>query len=145
MTDYLFKVSTVWFIGFFPFFELFVAIPAGFALSLDPVSTVVFCVAGNFFPVLIIEYGYSRLMRNERLHRWLGNRFSERTYRNVEHYGIWYMLVITPWTGAWAMAVTAKVLQMRKATLIGGSLASLLIYAIVLTLLLHRGVGLLSA
>ncbi len=140
MFDYLYKVLVVWFIGFFPFFELFVAIPAGLSLRLDSASTVIFCVAGNFFPVLLIEYGYNRLMRYHRIRNWLNRRISEKMYKNINRYGIWYMLIITPWVGVWAMAVTAKILHMEKRILIWGSFASILLYSIVLVIVIQTGI-----
>ena len=140
MFDYIYKASTVWFFGFFPFFELFVAIPVGVSLKLDPVSTVVFCVAGNFFPVLLIDSGYNRLVRYKRVKAWLDRRISEKMVRNVHRHGTWYLLVITPWVGVWAMAVTARILRMNRARLAWGVLASLTIYSIALVVMIHAGI-----
>jgi uncharacterized membrane protein len=140
MFEYLYKAATVWFIGFFPFFELFVAIPVGMSLRLDPVSTVLFCVAGNFFPILLIEYGYSRLMTHERIRNWFNRRISVKMCRNINQYGIWYMLVITPWVGVWAMAVTVKILRMKKTTLFAGAFISLLVYSIALVIIIQAGI-----
>ena len=144
MIEYLYKALVVWFIGFFPFFELFVAIPAGIALRLDPVSTVLFCVAGNFFPVLLIEYGYARLMKHDRIRTWLSRRVSKKMGDNINRYGIWYMLVITPWVGVWATAVTAKILRMKKVTLFWGAFLSLLIYSIVIVVIIEAGIDFLA-
>lgn len=140
MLDYLYKALTVWFLGFFPFFELFIAIPAGVSLKLDPVSLVFFCVAGNFTPVLLIEYGHSRLMKYERIRNWLNRRVSGKTGRNINRYGTWYVLVITPWVGVWAIAVTAKILHMDRKILIPASLASLFLYSVVFLIMIRAGV-----
>ena len=144
MFEYLYKALTVWFIGFFPFFELFIAIPAGVSLKLDPVSTVIFCVAGNFFPVILIDFGYNRLIRYERVKTWLDRRVSERMIQNVNRHGTWYLLVITPWIGVWAIAVTARILRMKRTQMAWGVLASLTIYAIVLVVMIHAGIDFFS-
>ena len=144
MFDYIYKALTVWFIGFFPFFELFIAIPAGFSLKLDPVSTVVFCVAGNFFPVLLIDSGYNRLIRYKRVKEWLDRRISEKMIRNVHRHGTWYLLLITPWIGVWAMAVTARILRMKRERLAWGVLASLTIYSVALAVMIQAGIDFFS-
>ncbi len=140
MFEYIYQAFTVWFLGFFPFFEIYVAVPAGMALGLDPVSVVVFAVAGNFKPVLLIEYGYYRLMKYQRVRRWLIRPVSEKFYRNINQYGIWYILVITPWVGIWAVAVAARLLQMKRTLLIRGAFFSILVYAVGLVILITLGV-----
>lgn len=61
-------------------------------------------------------------------------------YKNINRYGIWYMLIITPWVGVWAMAVTAKILQMEKRILVSGSFVSILLYSIVLVIVIQNGI-----
>ena len=144
MFDYIYKAITVCFLGFFPFFELIVAIPAGISLRLDPVSTVVFCVAGNFLPVFVIEYGYSRLIRYKRIRRWLERRVSDRLVYNVNRYGTWYVLLFTPWLGIWAVALTARILKMNPKTLAWSSFSSLVMYSVALVVLIQAGIDFFS-
>lgn len=144
MIEYIFQVATVWFLGFFPFFEIYVAVPAGMAVGLDPFSVIFFSVTGNFAPVLLIEFGYHQLRRIERLRRWFDRPVSEKLTTNINRYGWWYILLITPWVGVWAIAVAAKVLHMNRDTLVWGSLVSILIYALVLTGLIALGIDFFS-
>jgi hypothetical protein len=56
-TDYWAKAISVWFIGFFPLAEIYVAVPAGIAMGLDTGSAVLWGSAGNYAPVLLLHYG----------------------------------------------------------------------------------------
>jgi uncharacterized membrane protein len=140
MIDYLYKSFLVWFLGFFPLFEIYVAVPAGMAMGLDPFSVVLSSVTGNFAPVLLIDYGYRWLISFSRIRKWLRKPVSSRLVENVNRYGVWYVILITPWTGVWIMAAAAKVLQMRREIIFWGSLAGITLYAIAITGLILLGV-----
>jgi uncharacterized membrane protein len=128
--DYAVRAASAWFLGFFPFFEIYVAVPAAFGLGLDPVSAVVWPVLGNVTPVFLIVFGYEHLMRIERVRRWLHGRRSPRFERWIDGYGAPFVLLVTPWIGVWAVAVTAQALGMRRAILMGFSIVSITVYAI---------------
>ena len=49
--DYVARAASAWFLGFFPFVEIYVAVPTAFAFGLDPSSAVVWPVLGNVTPV----------------------------------------------------------------------------------------------
>jgi uncharacterized membrane protein len=128
--DYAARAASAWFLGFFPFFEIYVAVPAAFALGLDPVSAVVWPVLGNVTPVLVIVFGYEWLLRSERVRRWLETRRSRRLERWVDRYGPPFVVLVTPWIGVWAVAVTARALGMRRAPLVAYSAISITLYAL---------------
>jgi len=132
LLDYAARAASAWFLGFFPFFEIYVAVPAAFALGLDPVSAVVWPVLGNVTPVFLIVFGYEQLMRVERLRGWLQGRRSARFERWIDRYGASFVLLVTPWIGVWAVAATAQALGMQRATLVGYSLVSISVYAILI-------------
>ncbi|MEX0780195.1 MAG: small multi-drug export protein [Balneolales bacterium] len=142
MLDYLLKAFSLWFLGFVPFAEIIIAVPAGLAMGLDQVSVIIFSVAGNFTPVLLIEYGYTLLMRYQKIRLWLNRYTSERAAANINKYGLWYMLVITPWVGVWAMGAMAKMLNMPRKTFMWGAFISILVYAVVIVVLVEVGTGL---
>ena len=133
LLDYAARAASAWFLGFFPFFEIYVAVPAAFAFGLDPVSAVVWPVLGNVTPVFLIVFGYERLMRVERLRSWLLGRRSVRFERWIDRYGAPFVLLVTPWIGVWAVAATAQALGMQRATLVGYSLVSISVYAILIS------------
>jgi uncharacterized membrane protein len=139
--DYSARAASAWFLGFFPFFEIYVAVPAAFGLGLDPVSAVVWPVLGNVTPVFLIVLGYERLMRIERVRRWLDGRRSARFERWIDRYGAPFVLLVTPWIGVWAVAATAQALGMRRAILMSFSIVSITVYAIVIAAGLAFGFG----
>lgn len=130
--DYLGKAATAWFLGFFPFFEIYVAVPAAIALGLDYVSAVVWSVLGNFTPVLLIVFAYNQLLRIGRVKRWLEGRSSARFERLVNRYGAPFILLITPWIGVWLVAATARALGMARRPLLIYSFVSIALYATVI-------------
>ncbi len=128
--------------GFFPFFEIYVAVPAAFALGLDAVSAVVWPVLGNVTPVFLIVFGYEQLMRIEGVRRWLQGRRSERFERWIGRYGAPFVLLVTPWIGVWAVAVTAMALGMNRTTLWVYASVSITAYAIAIAAAITFGFGL---
>ncbi|MEX2503106.1 MAG: small multi-drug export protein [Trueperaceae bacterium] len=130
--DYLARASSAWLLGFFPFLEIYAAVPAAFALGLDPVSAVVWPVLGNVAPVLLIVFAYERLLRIERLRSWLLGRRSARFERWTRRYGGWFVLLVTPWIGVWAVAATAMALGMPRGPLLAYSVLSIVLYAVLI-------------
>lgn len=144
MIEYLSKAGLAWFMGFFPFFEIYVAVPASMALGLDYTSAAFWAIVGNFCPVVLIVFGYERLMRIERVHDWMTRRRSERFEALVNRYGAWFILLITPWIGVWVVAATAQLLGMKRSTLLVYSFISIAVYGTVLALGISKGVAVFS-
>jgi uncharacterized membrane protein len=142
--EYIIKAAGVWFVGFFPLAEIYVAVPAGMAAGLDSASVVVWSVLGNFTPAVLIHFFYDQLNRVERIRRWLSKFTSEKLRDRVNRYGTWILLILTPWTGIWIMAVTAKVLGMDGRRLLIYTFISISIYAVVLAALIALGVDFIS-
>lgn len=140
--DYLARALGAWFVGFFPLAEIYVAIPAAIAAGLDSASVVFWSVFGNYTPVLLIHYGYEQLTRWQRVRRWLDRLYSEKLKTRIERYEIGFVLLMTPWTGVWVMAVTAKILRVRVPHFFAASFVSILVYAIVLVILINAGIDL---
>ncbi len=138
--DYAARAASAWFLGFFPFAEIYVAVPAAFGLGLDPVSAVVWPVLGNVTPVFLIVFAYDGLMRNERVRHWLHRRRSARFERWIDRYGAAFVLLVTPWIGAWAVAATAQALGMQRAALVGFSAVSITVYAIAIAAAIAFGI-----
>ncbi|ADI15277.1 small multi-drug export protein [Truepera radiovictrix] len=139
LAAYLGKAATAWFLGFFPFFEIYVAVPSALALGLDPASAVLWPVLGNFAPVPLILFGYEQLMRVGAFRRLLGGRTSARFTHLVERYGAPFVLLITPWIGVWLVAATARALGMARRPLLFYALLSITVYAVVITAGLNLG------
>ncbi len=144
MLDYLSKAFSVWLIGFFPWAEIYVAVPAGIGLGLDIYSVVLWSVFGNYIPAIIITRSFDRIARYPRAGRWLQKFSSPRAKARIEKNGVWATLIITPWLGVWAMAVTVKMYGMKSGPFLWASFVSILLYALVLAALIKLGIDILS-
>jgi len=141
MFEYIVKAATVWFIAFFPLTGLISAIPAGVALGLDNVSVVVWSVLGHFTPAVLIDGFYTRITRIRRINDWLQGLVSERVRERVDRWGIWFVLLATPWTTVWAMAVTVKTLGMSRERFLVCALISIAVYAVAILVLVQFGIA----
>jgi uncharacterized membrane protein len=144
LVEYAGKAAAAWFMGFFPFFEIYVAVPAAIALGLDYFSAVFWSVLGNFTPVLLILYAHRQLMRVKRLRSWMARRTSGRLERWLDRYGNWAVLFATPWVGIWVVAATARTLGMRSHTILTYSFISIVLYAVLIAAGIALGVEALS-
>lgn len=137
--DYLWKAASAWFIGFFPLAEIYIAVPAAVALGLDNVSVILWTVLGNFTPALLISTLYEQMMRIPRIGQWLGNLISERAQVHINRWGVWFLLLATPWIGIWAMAVTAKILRMHTPRFLLSAFISIFVHAVGILILMRTG------
>ncbi len=142
MFAYFAKALSVWFIGFFPLAEIYVAVPAGFALGLDPVSVVFWSVFGNFLPAVLVTSFYDKIAGRGQIGRWLQGLASEKINRKLNSHGFLFVAMLTPWIGVWVVAATVKLFGMKSRIFLLASFLGILIYAIVIAALLALGFGL---
>lgn len=135
--EYLGAAASAWFLGFFPLTEAAIAVPAALASGLDNFSAIFWTVLGNLTPILLIHFGFESLMRIDRVRRWLTKLISEKSKARFDRWGVWFILIFTPWIGVWAMGVTAKALQINSRRFIAYAFLSVTIYAVVLTYILR--------
>ena len=141
--EYLAQGLIVWFVGFFPLAEIYVAIPSAMALGLDKLSIFFWAVSGNFTPVIVVNALFQTMRSYQRVDDWLNRFASERVKKYVNQYGVWFVLFGTPWTGVWVMSVTAKSLGMSSDRLLIFSIISLCVYTVIIFVLIDFGVNLL--
>lgn len=127
--------------AFLPTSELFVAVPAGYALGLDAASVYAATVLGNFLPVLLLSVLYDRLSRVRRLERLFARLDSPKARHRVNRYGLWFVLAATPLVGAWAMTVSARLLGMGTRRVCAAAFSSLCAYALVVVMVVFCGGG----
>ncbi len=139
MLEYFYKSVTVWFIGFFPWAEIYVAVPAGFGLGLDIYSVVFWSAFGNYIPAVIISLSYDTLTGYPKINRWLQKFSSPKIKRKIDKNGVWTTIILTPWLGVWAMAATVKIFGMKSRPFLWASFVSIVIYALVLAALIRWG------
>lgn len=134
------KAFISWFMGFFPMFEIYGAVPASYFLGLGILSSIFWAVYGNLVPVWVIHYGYEYLMTYPRIQKWLKRLSSEKVQQRMNRYGVWAVLILTPWTGIWAMAITARALGMNIGRLFMFATISITVYAVVIATTMDLGV-----
>lgn len=144
VVEYVAKALTAWATGFFPFAEIYVAVPVALALGLDDISSIAWPALGNIAPLFLINYGYEWLQRFSVTRRLLRRITSRRALDRVKRHGPWLILLLTPWIGVWAVAAGAKLLGMPGRPLILAASVSIIAYAIVLVVAIRTGIGLLS-
>ncbi|WP_040984181.1 small multi-drug export protein [Oceanobacillus jeddahense] len=144
MLNYLGLAATAWFIGFFPMFEIYIAIPATMVMGLDAVSSIIWSSFGNFFPVPLIAFFYQLLAKSKRIKKWLDKLANSKYKYRIEKQGPLVVVLLTPMIGSWAVAVIANGIGMSKIRLFVSAGASILIYGIVIAVLTHYGVAFVS-
>lgn len=141
IAEYIAKAATVWLVGFLPVFELYVAVPTGIALGLDPVSTVLWTVLGNYAPILLIHFFYDQITRLPRVRTYIEWLRSDRFKAQVDRYGGWFVLFVTPWVGVWITAATAKLFHMDGYKMLLYMFISVVGHSIIVALLLELGIA----
>lgn len=142
MLEYIFKAFSVWLIAFFPASEICIAVASGIAMGLDYSSTIVWSVTGNYTPILLIHYGYERLTQIPQVKRWCERLSSKRFKHWIDIYGIGLVLLITPLSGVWVMAVTMKVFKMNSGLFLVYSFISVVVSAVMIAALIYAGLDL---
>ncbi|MCC3506334.1 MULTISPECIES: small multi-drug export protein [unclassified Microcoleus] len=142
--EYMTKAFSTWFIGFFPYFEVYAAVAAGMAMGLDGVSAVVWAVFGNFTPIPLLLLCYRQLTRVRRIRLWL-ERLEKRGVRKVKHafdrYGAWFLVLMTPILGSWTIAVIAPITGIQPKQVMLFSFVGILLYAIATAVLVASGIN----
>ena len=141
MFEYAAKAFSAWFLGFFPLAEIYIAVPAAMATGLDDVSAILWSVTGNFTPALLIIGMGEALRKNAWINSKLDKMVSEKARSYIERWGNWFVLIGTPIIGIWAMALTAKLLNMNNRVFLITSLFSILLYAVVILVTINLGMS----
>ena len=132
-----------------PIGEELVSIPLGVGLGLEPAMVAVVSVVFNMLPALVISGLFRRAERGTRVLRmmlrlrpepvrsavrWMLRRRSQRLLRALDRWGVWGVLVVTPWAGVYVTTLTLEVAGMRRSRLLGSVAASLVIHAVIVAL-----------
>ena len=143
LLEYVAAAALAWIVGFVPLFEVYVAIPVGLAAGLDPISATVWSALGNIVPLFVVDLGYERLRRVERIDHWLAMLRRERVERILNRYGFVAVFAATPLLGVWTMALAAKALGMASRPFLISSVGSVFVYAVLITAGILLGIDLL--
>ena len=144
LPQYLAAAASTWFIGFFPYFEIYVAVPAGFAAGLGWFDVFFWASLGNWMAIPFIDYGYSWLMRFQFMQTLSERSMGGKWERRIERHGAWLILFLTPAAGVWTIGIIAKALRYSRVKLWIYSAVSIWGTALVMALLMHMGIELFS-
>lgn len=144
MTHDLAQAASAWFLGFFPFAEILIALPAVLALGMAPLPAVVWTVLGNLTPVVGIVAADAWVRRWPEAAEWLDGRRSARVEKMLHKHGPWILFWGTPWAGVWAVSVTGVALGMPRGRLLFWCSLSVIVHAVVLALGMVYGWGWIS-
>ena len=133
--------SLAWFLGFFPLFDIYIAVPVAMGAGFDPVSAVLWAAVGNFMAVPTVTLFYRQLERVSFFANWMEKLAANRFRGKIEQYGGWFILLLAPIAGVWAIAVIARAIGMSKRTLFLSTGTSILIYGIVIGGSIQLGLG----
>lgn len=144
------KFVAVALISMSPIGEELVSIPADIALRLDAVAVAIMSVAFNMLPALVISGVFWRAERGTRVVRWLlrvrpallrlsAIRLLQRRSRRLaavwDRWGIWAVVVITPWAGVYATTLTLKAAGMDRRRLLAAVFLGLAVHAVMVALI----------
>ncbi len=140
MQEYIWLSITAWLMGFFPLFEIYLAIPSTMALGLDMIFSVVWSGFGTFIAIPFIVYFFNFLSRI----KWIGRFFyklSQSKYsEKIRNRSFLFILVATPIVGTWTIGVIGKLVDLDKKSLFIASAISIVVYGIIIGVLTQLGI-----
>ncbi len=142
--EYIVLAATAWLLGFVPYFEIYLAVPATMAMGLDPVSSVFWAGLGNFFAVPVILFARKQLSHIPRVNRWLEKLTNTKYRETVNKFGNSFVLLFTPVTGIWITAALASTFGVTESRLLITSALSVLLYGSLMAVATSTGLELIS-
>ncbi|PSL42720.1 putative membrane protein [Salsuginibacillus halophilus] len=139
MWEYVSLSISAFFMGYVPFFEIYLAIPVVMIAGMDPVSAIIWSGMGNFLAVPTVLFLYQLLSRWPRLGRWMKKLEYNRFRRHIDRYGGWMVLLVTVLVGVWAVAAAGRSLGMSYRVIMISSACSIILYGIATAFAVQRG------
>ncbi|SER88536.1 Putative small multi-drug export protein [Salisediminibacterium halotolerans] len=140
MFDYIWLAAIAWFMGFFPLFEIYLAIPTAMGLGLDIVSAVFWSWLGNFIVIPFIVYFYKWLTKFNKIQTYFTKLENSTTSKKLRKGGFIMVLVGTPIFGSWAVAAAGRMIGMRRNKLYLSSAISIALYGVLIGILTQLGI-----
>jgi uncharacterized membrane protein len=141
---YIGAAFSTWFVGFFPYFEIYIAVPAGFAAGLNWFDAFFWASLGNWMVIPFVDICYEWLMRFKFMNKIAEKSLNGKWQDRIEKYGSWFILLLTPLAGVWTIAVIAKVLKFNRAKLLIYSAISVWVTGLIIAILIINGITLVS-
>jgi len=140
MENYIWLAATAWFMGFFPLFEIYLAVPASMGMGLGVVSAVFWSWFGNFFVIPFISYFYDWLTKFKKVNTYFRKLANSKTSKKLNDGGFLIILIATPILGSWGTGVVGKVIGLERKRLFLVSGISIAVYGILIGVLTQLGI-----
>jgi uncharacterized membrane protein len=118
---------------------IYIAIPVGFFLKLDPVSIAVCAIIGTYLPIPLNLLFFDWLNSFGKVKKILIKFYSERFTNMANNHGMWFIFFVSPLIGAWTVSITGRLLHINARKLAIYTLAGMILYGVVLTFLIKFG------
>ena len=143
MIEYVIKALTALFLGFFPYFEIYLAVPAAVIMGLDPFSVIFWTVLGNYLAVPTIFLFFKQITKIRFIKRWFEkqeeSKRNSKFHKYLEKSGVIALLFLTPWIGIWFATLAAKTAGMTRRNIYLFTFISIFSYAVVILVLMKMG------
>ena len=143
MIEYIIKALTAWFLGFFPYFEIYLAVPAAVIMGLDSFSAIFWPVLGNYLAVPVIDLFFKQTTKVRFIKKWFEKQEKSKRYskfhKYIEKSGVIALLLFTPWIGIWFATLAAKTVGMTRRNIYLFTFISIFSYAVVILVLMKVG------
>ncbi|WP_416148968.1 small multi-drug export protein [Salipaludibacillus sp. HK11] len=114
---YISLAASTWFLGFFPHFEIYLAVPFGLSVGLNWIDAFLWASIGNWMVIPLIDFFYDWLMKFKFMKK-ISDKSLKGKWRNrIEKYGVYFILFLTPVTGVWVIGIIAKALKINRTQL----------------------------
>jgi uncharacterized membrane protein len=130
----------VWLVGFVPMLGIYIAIPVGFFLKLDPLSIALCAIFGTYLPIPLIILFFDWLNSFPRVRMFLMKFYSERFTNMVNNHGMLFILFVSPLIGAWTVSITGRLLHINARRLAIYTFLGMVLYGVLLTALIFFGI-----
>ena len=144
LLNYIFGASTAWFIGFFPLFEIYIAVPAGIAAGLPWFDAFLWATLGNWMVIPFIDLCYDWLMRFDFMKNLNEKSLSKKWEGRIESHGAWLIIFLTPLAGVWAIGLIAKALKYKRIELWLYTGISISVTGLIIAILTNMGIQFVS-
>lgn len=144
MLEYIVLAATAWALGFVPYFEIYLAVPATMAMGLDPISSVFWSGLGNFSAVPVILFAREKLSHVSKISDWLEKLANSKYRETIDRLGNSFVLLFTPVTGIWVTAAVASTFGLTRSKLLITSAISVFLYGSIMAVATSTGLELIG-
>ena len=142
MISYLFGICTAIFLGFFPYFEIYLAIPTAMAAGVNWFDAFLWVSIGNWLVIPLIDTCYDWFLNFKFMRKLEKGVSSSKWKKWIEKRGALIIFLLTPIVGSWTIAVAGKIINYDQKKLFILSAISIFVSSFIIALLTNYGISL---